>query len=407
MVCSNEILNRNIVGLTAINFLACFMSTARHLVAFYSHRFAFLWAIVLCCNGNIWAQQGKAGFGIETNLLGGRIFKHTQNFRGPIPSMSGGVELNLVWKTDGKADWQQRRQYPTLGLGLSYIHYDKENYGAGVGVFPNLSLPIWCKQNWEWTIRFGMGLGYISKQYRPYAPHWDTLNNAIGGRVNNFSLFSSDVRYHINQHWDLQAGINFTHMSSAKYRVPNLGINLLGAHIGFRYFPNTAYPTKIKTQLPVLKNRILLQARLAVALSTGESAGSAATPVYISSLSLSKRYWGKNKIIVGLDYGYHQAVYDFMRFQALETGNERNRAWNAGLFAAHEFLYGKVGLYMQVGAYVRQTLLAKAPIYQRLGMNWYLLQNEKGLIKELTITTLLKTHYATAELAELGVGIGL
>lgn len=383
------------------------MTIAKSSFAFYGFRFAFLCAIVLGSNCSLWAQDAQSGFGIEANLLGGRIFKHTQNFRGPIPSMSGGGEINMVWQTNGQADWQQRRQYPTLGLGLSYINYDKDNYGQGVGIFPNLSLPIMSRQNWEWTIRFGMGLGYISKQYRPYAPYWDTLNNAIGARINNFSLFSSDVRYHINKHWDLQAGINFTHMSSAKFRVPNLGINLLGAHVGFRYFPNTANPIKIKRELPVLKNRILVQARLAIALSTGESAGSAATPVYISSLSLSKRYWGKNKILVGLDYGYHQAVYDFMRLQALETGNERNRAWNAGVFAAHEFLYGRVGLYMQIGAYVKQTLLAKAPIYQRLGMNWYLVQNEKGLIKELTITTLLKTHYATAELAELGVGIGL
>lgn len=374
---------------------------------FKSALFAFFLVTGLCCSYSLLAQNAQPGFGLETNLMAGRIFKHTQKFKGNIPDVSGGGELNLVWKTSGKASWQQRRNYPTIGLGITYTYYDKEVFGQGVGIYPNLELPLIRHSGWEWTIRFGMSLGYISKQYRPYAPYWDTINSAMGSRINNFSLLSSDLRYHINEHWDVQGGISFTHMSAAKFRLPNLGINLLGAHIGFRYFPNTSNPPKIMRKMPVLKNRILFQMRQGIALTTGESAGSAATPVYISSISLSKRYWAKNKVLIGLDYAYHQYVYDFMRLQALEPGKEHSRAWNAGIYGAHEFLYGRVGLYMQLGVYVRQTLLSKAPIYQRLGMNWYLIQREKGLVKEMTISTLLKTHYATAELAELGIGIGL
>jgi hypothetical protein len=370
-------------------------------------RFTFFLVAGICFYWSAMAQNVKPGFGIESNVMAGRIFKHTKKFQGAIPDISGGGELNLVWKTNGRAAWQQRRNYPTIGLGITYTYYDKNLFGQGIGIYPNLELPLLRRSDWEWTLRFGMSLGYISKQYRPYAPYWDTVNSAMGSRVNNFSLLSSDFRYHLNTHWDIQGGISFTHMSAAKFRLPNLGINLLGAHIGFRYFPNTSNPPKIMRKMPALKNRVLFQMRQGIALTTGESAGSAATPVYISSVSLSKRYWSKNKVLIGLDYAYHQYVYDFMRLQALEPGKESSRAWNAGLYGAHEFLYGRVGLYMQLGVYVRQTLLAKAPIYQRLGMNWYLIQKEKGLIKEMTISTLLKTHFATAELAELGIGIAM
>ena len=62
--------------------------------------------------------------------------------------------------------------------------------------------------------------------------------------------------------------------------------------------------------------------------------------------------------------------------------------------------------YTHLDVYKRQ-ILPKAPIYQRIGMNWYIRQQEKGLVKELYISTLLKTHFATAEFAELGIGIGL
>lgn len=353
------------------------------------------------------AQNGSPGFGIESNLLGGKIFKHTSRFKGPIPAFSGGVDVNLVWKTYGKASWQQARHYPTLGLGFTYVYYDKNIYGQSIGCYPNLELPLFKKSNWEWTVRFGMGLGYISKHYAPYAPNWDTLNNAIGGHINNFSLLSSDLRCHLNSHWDIQAGISFTHMSSAKFRLPNLGINFLGGHVGFRYFPNMADPAKITRKMSPLRNRLLLQARVGLAMSTGESPGSSATPVYLSSVYVSRRYWGKNKLFAGIDYSYHQAIYDFMRLQAIDPGNESKGAWKSGVFVGHEFLYGRVGLHLQMGYYIHGGVLNSAPVYQKLGMNWYILQQEKGLVKELSISTLLKTHYAVAELAELGIGIGL
>ncbi len=348
------------------------------------------------------AQQSKAGFGIESNIIGGKIFKHSKRFTGPIPNFSVAADINFLWKTNGSKDWQQRRSYPTVGLGLTYTYYDASVYGQSVGIYPNLELPLIKKTNWEWTLRFGMSLGYISKRYAPYAPNWDTLNNAIGAHINNFSLLSTDVRYHLNQHWDLQAGLSFTHMSSAKFRLPNLGINFIGGHLGFRYFPNSSFVEKTNRVLSPLPDRWLLQVRQGIAMTTYESKGSAASPVFLTSLHLSRRYWGKNKIFAGIDYSYHQGIYNFLRFQGIE--NERSQSWKSGVYLGHEFLYGRVGLHLQFGYYIRQGALPTAPIYQKIGMNWYLVQNEKGFVKEMYVSTLLKTHFSVAELAELGIG---
>lgn len=358
------------------------------------------------CTAIITMAQPAPGFGIEGNLLGGRIFKHTQRFLGPIPAASGGFDLNFLWKTRGTAAWQFRRHFPTVGVGFTYTYYDGQHYGQSIGCYPNLELPLIRRSNWEWTLRFGMGLGYISKRYAPYGPNYDTLNNAIGGHINNFSLLSSDLRWHLNEHWDIQGGINFTHMSSAKFRLPNLGVNLLAAHLGIRYFPNTSKPVQAVSTLPPLRNRWLLQMRQGLAMSTGESKGSAASPVYLSALFVSKRYWSKNKVYAGIDYSYHEALYDFQRLQGIHPGDEKKYAWKSGLYAGHEFLYGRVGLVTQIGVYIHQAVLPSPIIYQKLGMNWYLRQAEQGYIKECFVSTLLKTHYATAELAELGIGLG-
>lgn len=360
----------------------------------------------VCCLALKAGAQPAPGFGIEATALAGRIFKHTQRFSGPIPRLSGGFDLNFLWKTRGTAEWQHRRHFPTVGVGITYTYYDRQDYGQSIGFYPNLELPLIRRSNWEWTLRFGMGLGYISKRYAPYAPDYDTLNNAIGGHVNNFSLLASDLRWHLNEHWDLQGGINFTHMSSAKFRLPNLGINLLAAHIGVRYFPVTAKPRIEARLLAPLPNRWLIQFRQGLAMSTGESRGSAATPVYLSALFVSKRYWSKNKVYAGIDYSYHESLYDFQRLQGIHPGSEKKYSWKSGVYAGHEFLYGRVGLVTQIGMYIHQAVLPSPIIYQKLGMNWYLRQSEIGPIKECFVSTLLKTHYATAELAELGLGIG-
>ena len=143
-------------------------------LAFLKSFFKTIFLLLLLGNGQpLIAQNTASNVGVEANAMGGHIFKHTKKFTGPSPSFSGGLDVNLLWKTNGKAEWQWRRNLPIVGLGLCYTYYDKENYGQSIGIYPNLELPIYKKYDWEWTLRFGMGLGFISRQYRPYAPYWD------------------------------------------------------------------------------------------------------------------------------------------------------------------------------------------------------------------------------------------
>lgn len=354
------------------------------------------------------AQQYQEGFGMESNLFAGRIVKHSAKFTLPIPDLTTAAEINLVWKTAGREAWQRRRHYPVLGLGITYTDYgNNQVYGQSIGIYPNLELPFIRGKKLEWTGRIGMGLGYISKHFSRSTPDWDTLNVAIGSHINNYTLVTSDVRYHVNRHLDLQLGVNFSHMSSAVYRKPNLGVNFVGAHIGVRYFPGSSAPQRIEAPTPALKNRWLLQARQGIAMTTTGSAGSAAYPVYLSSLYVSKRYHSHNKVFAGIDYSYHEGIYAFMRNFEIFPGHEKQHAWKSAAFVGHEFIYGRVGLLMQVGVYTHEAYLKFDPVYQKLGLNVYLRQKEKGLFKEVFVAALLKTHMTQAELAELGLGIGL
>lgn len=366
-------------------------------------------ALIICFAATgLHAQEPASAFGIETNFFGGSIFKHTPKFTTPIPSFSCAGEVNFVWKACGKRDWQKRRHCPQTGIGITYTNYGSNDIlGQNVGIYPNIEFPLVSAPKFEWTFRVGMGLGIITRRYSRTEPYMDTLNVAIGSRINNFTLFTTNARYSLNDHWDIQAGVNLSHVSNAAFRKPNLGINMVGVLVGFRYFPVGSHPSKDTTKPARLRDRLLLQLRTGIAMNSAGTGNGPLFPIYSGALYVSKRMKGKNKYYIGLDYSFHENIYAFLRNNEIYPGEERKHSWKSTIFGGVEFLYGRAGLVVQVGTYLKEAHLKLGTIYQRLGMNWYLIQKETGAIKELFIATHLKTHMTQAEYAELGVGIGL
>ncbi len=352
------------------------------------------------------AVQPWSGFGIEVMAMGGKVFKHEDKFTLPIPALSTGMDVNLMLHTYGKRDWEQRRKYPTLGLAIAYTDYGLDAvYGRCVGVYPNITVPIVNGRNVEWTVRLGDGIGYVSQRYSRVAPV-DTTNVAIGSHINDFAMFTTDVRYHVNSHWDFQVGAHFNHISDASYHKPNLGVNLYGVHVGLRYFPVTSRPKHIVRNLKPLKNRWLFQGRFSMAMVSSEAPGGPLYPVYLASLYASKRWLSKNKAFVGIDYSYHTDVYAFLKNNEIYPGQEAEHSYKSAIFFGNEFLLGRIGVVLQVGVYIKQAYLVQDPYYEKIGGHYYIVQREHGPIKEFFLSAFLKTHKTIAELGEFGFGFG-
>ncbi len=348
-----------------------------------------------------------AGAGIEANFIGGKIFKHTEKFRADVPDRSAAFELNYVQQTDGRKDWQQRRHYPLVGIGITYTDYGMDSvYGKCIGLYPVLQIPIVRGKKLEWTFKFGLGAGFVTNFYER-VPTWDTINNAVGSHMNNFTMFATDLRYKIDNQWAITLGGNFTHISDGAWRQPNLGVNMYGAHIGLRYFPAGDNPEKIKKELTPLKNRWLFQARLGFSANELNAPNGPTYPVYTTSVFVSKRYASRNKAYLGLDYSYHNSLVAFMKNNEVNVGEEDKHAWKSAAYIGNEFLMGRFGFVLQLGFYLKQAYLTNGLYYQKLGYNFYVVQNEKGAIKELCVYSMLKCHKIQAEFIEFGVGLGL
>ena len=362
--------------------------------------------LLIAISANAQDHKPWAGFGIETNVYAGKIFRHTPKFPTLLPDMVNTFEVNFVSQTYGTKPWQQRRNFPVVGFGVAYTDYGIDSiYGKCVSIYPNLEIPLIKRKNIEWTLRAGFGLGYITQSYRRY-PTFDTINTAIGSRVNNYSIFATDLRYRVNEHMDVQAGLNFSHVSNAALRAPNLGINTYGAHIGVRYFPVTNQPEKIMRDQTPLKNRWLIQGRVGLAGKEQAAPDGPIYPIYILTAYASKRYWSKNKLLMGVDYSYHPEIYTFLRNNEIAVGEERANSWRGAVFVGNEFLVGRVGILFQVGVYWHNIYNAENAFYEKLGGNLYIINKETGILKELYLSMLLKVHMEEAELVEAGLGFG-
>ncbi len=365
---------------------------------------------ILLCTITVFAQDQNSaqGFGIEANVLSGKIIKHTVKFTAPIPASSNALDFNFVWQTYGRKDWQQRRNFPLIGIGVTYTGYGLNRvFGNCIGIYPNIQIPLIRGKNIEWTFRLGDGLGYVTRKYQATAP-LDTINNAIGSHLNDFAIFMTDIRLHVDDHWQLQFGGNFTHISNADYHQPNLGVNMAGIHLGVQYYPTTYKPKKIIRDLPVLKNRWLYEFRYGMSFKEARAPkiNDPIEPTYHGTAYASRRWLSKNKFFGGIDYAYHKDVYDFLVNYEVDYGHAKAHAWDGAFFVGNEFLEGRVGFVTQLGVYYHQTYLKFDPFYEKIGINFYLIQKEHGPVKELFLSAMLLTHEIVAEYAEFGIGAG-
>lgn len=353
-------------------------------------------------------ESSWAGFGLEANAFAGKVIKHTVKFHLPVPALTTGMDFNIQMKTAGRKEWHQRRRYPILGVGFTYTNYGIDSiYGRCFSIYPNITIPLITGKKLEWTMRIGNGVGYVTRDYSRISPR-DTINNAIGSHINDYPSFLSDLRYSINKHWDVQAGINFSHISDASYHQPNLGINLVGTHIGVRYFPITSKPKHIVRDLKPLSNRWLVQFRGTIAYDEQQAPLGPIAPIFLGTAYVSKRWISKNKFFGGIDYSFHENVYTYLRNNEVfaTRAEDASHSYKSALFVGNEFLLGRVGVVLQVGYYIRQAYQVEGAYYEKLGGNLYLVRREHGPIKEFFLCGYLKTHLSVAELAEFGFGMG-
>ena len=373
----------------------------------YILRYIYAMRILFFClllSTHLQAQTRGDAWGVQ--YMGGRILIHTPKIHVEAPSCSWATEFSYQHQTSGKKDWHQRFGFPEASINLCYANYGDAQLGSSIAVYPAIQCKIIGNTHRYWYGKMGGGIGYANRRWQRL-PAADSMNNIIGSHLNNFSMFQSGIHFTIAPRWSAQAGVQFYHLSNAASRSPNYGINTFGAHIGLQYHPNGIIDHFEKRDIPRRKNPFLLNAGSSLGFAESKTVDGPLYRIATLSLSAVKRYRNKNNIMLGCDaiYSSKTRAYIFSTNQTNRRG-ESLSPWQYTTYVGHEFLFGHTGFPIYAGAYLNRPV-GGSKIYQRLGINYYFVQKEKGWCRAMYAQLLLKTHLIQAQYAELGLGFML
>lgn len=366
-------------------------------------RIVLVLILILLCGHAFAGTDSLKNYSYGVNYLGGKIYLHTPKIYVAAPPYSQALEFNFNKQTLGNAYWQQRFGFPETGLSVCVAHYGSPLIGWAAGLYPTIQFRIinFGKGYWYWKL--GGGIGIASKSWKRTPPE-DSINNIIGSTVNNFTMIQTGIRYQIATNWTIQAGLHFFHVSNAGMRKPNFGINTTGGFVGVNYHPKGFVNHFEKADQRPYKNPLNFGIQAACSFAEAKIANGPMYPTYGLSAFAAKMYRGKSRFALGVDLTYVSRLYAHYKTNFQYPGSERAHAWIGSVFMANEFVFGKIGLPLQLGYYLNRPA-GGYPIYEKLGINWHFYRHPDKRIKDLYLSTQLKTHYATADYAEFGVGL--
>lgn len=343
-------------------------------------------------------SQNKNLFSLDVSLLRGNVLPHTEDMYHLVNGHPSGVMVSLGKVTDGSKEWQQAYNYPDYGGYFLYQDFKSQPLGKNyaVGAFYNFYF-------WKRRLQFKVAQG-IALTTNPYDKVENSKNKAFGSKFmgntnfgftyDNQNLFKS-IGFH--------AGILFTHYSNGRMKSPNSGINTYLLNVGLNYNFNNNFVRKTDTLVESKSYRTPIRYNVVLRTGVNESPiiGSGQYPFYHIGFYIDKRLNRKSTIQFGTELFLTKSMKDYIHYfvvgypeKNLDPDTDYKRV---GLFFGHELMINRISLEAQLGFYVYQPFKKDIPVYDRVGMKYYITDK---LFGGLTI----KTHLFLAEALEFGIG---
>lgn len=337
-------------------------------------------------------KRNSKGYAIRIFYQAGKVIPTNNFVKGvnynntPIESYRA-MSAQFGWQTYGKKLWQQIYGYPYVGVGFYMVNFKRPNdLGEPAGVYGFLNGPVvrWKKASINYNTGIGMLLGWI-----PYDDITNPYQIAIGAKRSVILDMGLSFSYFLSKHFEVDAGISFTHYSNGSMTMPNYGLNDYGPRLGLKYNIQ-GQPDFIKNEIPKYESQyeLLIEFRMAfkqitpdtsninyVSPYSGENYG-----IYGISSTINKQISYKTKLGIGFDL-----IYDGSTNAQIEeeTNGEQTSTANFaqsmafGIFPSYELVIHSLSLLVQPGFYLYKKKIGDKPsiFYQRIGLKYHIIEN--------------------------------
>ena len=287
------------------------------------------------------------------------------------------LELGVSRQTGSNQAWAASYNYPRYGVSLLFLSPgNPEDIGQIYGLIPNMRFSF-LRRNYLFDpgLRIGVGAGYVTK---PFDPNTNYKNIILSSHWNAAVSFGFDLEARLPKQLALRSSIGIVHFSNGATKIPNYGINLFVASIGLSYafsaveqpcFVHRAPAEKVfiggkkeqRRHLDIFltggpkENRVLFDGeKYAVATVSTEG---------------SYRYVRQAAVGVGVDLSYDWSE----RKEILKENGVSIAEWQAlkpGLAVHHEFFFGRLSAFTQLGAYIHLNKYNTQTTYQRFALRY-------------------------------------
>jgi hypothetical protein len=363
--------------------------------------FYLLFVLPLFCFSQKIAKNFKSDILIQTSFLRGNILRHSNKIDQLITGHPEGIFITFLKKSSRKKEWQ--KLYNNPDYGVYFLAQDFKNQYLGNNFSAGFLYQFYfLKRNLQ--LQTASGLAYNTN---PYNKVNNSRNNAFGSKfMANITIGLQYKKEKIIDNFGVQTGFLVTHYSNGRFQSPNSGINTYNLNLGVNYvFSNTE---KTATDTIKVSNKFNEKIKYSAYFRTGFNESyiinSGKFPFYHISLYADKRINKKSAIQFGTELFLTTSFKEFIKYQSVaypeNNLNSDTDFKRVSLFVGHELFLGSVSLETQVGVYVYQPYKFDIPVYNRLGIKYYL--NSK-----LFTGISFKTHGFFAEALELGIGYRL
>lgn len=159
-------------------------------------------------------------------------FVKGENLSGEPLEFHNSISVKLLWQNPGYTEWQRVYHIPYYGIGYNKASFFTEELGHPNSIYGVLGVPVKRWKKLEVYSEFQFGLAW---NWNKYDSIHNPKNIAIGGGMTVHLDVGFNAFYPISKHFDLGAGLSFSHFSNGGFERPNRGLNLLSPTVELKY----------------------------------------------------------------------------------------------------------------------------------------------------------------------------
>ncbi len=330
---------------------------------------------------------------ITANFHYGYVWAHRPRVEHLVKGHTTGFELSLQTQADGSKWWQRVHGYPQTGVSLMYFDLAyPQVLGNATAMIGYIDFPFVRTRSFQFSLQTGAGLGYLSKRFDQETDH---KNMAVGSYLNAAIRFMLQSRYRVSKNIFMQLNYGITHFSNTSFRLPNLGLNNISLMGGVSY--QFSEPEKyLKPEIPELDKRWITEFVYGAGVKENFPADGKQYFAHTFYFQFLRPLSHKSKIAIGADAFYDLSLMRFV-YDATSTSDKEIKVIRSGIHLGYEMQVNHFTLLFHMGYYLLDHTKVDTAFYNRYGLKY-----EVG--KHFFINLSLKTHFARADYAELGLG---